>query len=416
MTIRSRFRALDTISVEGKTVLVRGDLNLPLKEGRILDETRLKNLAPTLARLSQGGARAVILSHLGRPLGKEPTLSLSQVEPLLRSFLLEESIESPLYFFPLEPQTGEKIRATPQNSIILLENTRFYPGEKTNDPSFREKLAELGDLYVNDALSCAHRKHASTYGLGFDLPAFMGVALERELEVLFQALSKPERPFAALIGGSKVSTKIGSLERIVSKVDTLILGGGLANIFLLASGKEIGLSLCEPEEIDRARKIMEQASYYNCRLVLPEDAVVSTSLDGTGIRVAKVDDVKKNEAIYDLGPASLERMSAALESHRTVLWNGSFGVFESPYFYKGSVEVAKLLTDLTWRAGVTTVAGGGDTIAALSYAQGETRYALTAGGAVLEWLAEGDLPTLAALRYSMTRRNRAPREELSVVK
>ena len=393
------FRTLDDLDVAGKRVLVRADLNVPLKDGRVTDSTRIDRSARTLRQLADRGARVVVLSHFGRPDGKVvPGMSLrAVVEPLAKA------VGGPVAFVEdcVGPAAEAAVAAVKPGGVLLLENLRFHAEEEKNDPNFARRLAALGDLYVNDAFSCAHRAHASTEALAHLLPAAAGRLMQAELEHLGKALEKPQRPVAALVGGAKVSTKIDLLRNLVGKVDLLIVGGGMANTFLAARGIEIGGSLAERDMAATARAIEAEAARHNCTVVLPIDAVVATTLKpGIESRAVDINAVPRDQVILDVGPATAAAVSRRLAECRTLVWNGPLGAFETPPFDQGTVVVAKAAAKLTGESRLLTVAGGGDTVAALAQAGvvDAFSYVSTAGGAFLEWLEGKELPGVAALK------------------
>jgi phosphoglycerate kinase len=393
-----RFRTLDDIDVSGKRVLLRADLNVPLKDGIVTDAMRIERLVPTIRALIDKGAKIVVLSHFGRPDGKrDPKYSLRPlVAPLSRLIGRDVSFA--------EDCIGESARrivdALQPGEVALLENLRFHPGEEENSPEFARTLAELGDVYVDDAFSAAHRAHASIAALARLLPAAAGKGMEAELRALEAALEHPARPVLALVGGAKVSTKLDLLRFVIGKVDVLAIGGAMANTLLFAEGKEVGRSLCERDMLDNARRILAAAQERNCRLILPDDAVVAAALArGAAVRTVGIDAVPSDMMILDIGPRTVARLSAALEEARTLVWNGPLGAFETPPFERGTIAVADKVAELTGAGKLLSVAGGGDTVAALAQAGATDRltYVSTAGGAFLEWLEGRELPGVAAL-------------------
>jgi phosphoglycerate kinase len=394
------FRTLDDIDVKGRRVLVRVDLNVPMKNGKVTDATRITRVAPTLAELASNGAKVVVLSHFGRPDGKRvDSMSLKPLaEPLSQALggkpvaFAEDCIGAP---------AKAVIDALKDGGVALLENTRFHAGEEANDPAFTKALAANGDVYVNDAFSAAHRAHASTAGLAKLLPAAAGRNMQAELEALGKALEMPRRPVAAIVGGAKVSSKLELLGNLVGKVDVLAIGGGMANTFLFAQGVEIGASLCERDMADTASKIMAKAAQASCALVLPQDAVVAEKLaPNMPTRTVAIDAVPKQQMILDIGPASAKALTERLAKCHTLVWNGPVGAFETAPFDAGTTAIARAVADLTKAGRLTSVAGGGDTVAALAHAgvEDELSYVSTAGGAFLEWLEGKDLPGVAALK------------------
>lgn len=393
------FVTLDHLSLENKTVLLRADLNVPVKNGVVSDTTRLARLVPTLRELSQAGAKIVILSHFGRPDGER--IEKESLRPVVPA--LEKLWGSPVAFAEdcVGPLAAAAVTALNAGEILVLENTRFHKGEKQNDPAFAAELAKLGDIYINDAFSVSHRAHASTEGLARLLPRAAGRLMEAELNALGKALSNPERPVAALVGGSKISTKLDLLENLVSKVDVLILGGGMANTFLAAQGINVGKSLHEANMLETARAIAERAVKQSCRILLPRDAVVATALHaGIATKTVPVDAVPLDGMMLDIGPESVKQIAEALSGCKTIVWNGPLGAFEFPPFDEATNAVARIVADLTGKGKVLSVAGGGDTVAALAHAGAVDKlsYVSTAGGAFLEWMEGKILPGVAALK------------------
>jgi phosphoglycerate kinase len=396
------FLTLDDIPLSGKTVLLRADLNLPVVNGKVTERARLERLLPTLKELKEKGARIVLLSHFGRPEGKpDPRFSLRPIAKELGD-LLGESIA--FAEDCIGPKAETAVRALHPGQILVLENTRFHEDEEKNNPAFAKQLASLGDVFVNDAFSAAHRAHASTVGLAGLLPSAAGRLMQEEIEMLEKALGKPERPLAAVIGGSKISTKLNLLHNLVGKVDILVLGGGMANTFLAAKGIAIGKSICEPEMFVNARDIAAKAEARGCHMLLPKDVVVATELKaGAAAKTVPVASVPTDQMILDLGPESVREIKESLAMCKTIVWNGPLGAFEIPPFDRATNEVAISVADLTKRGMVLSVAGGGDTMAALTGA-GVTHglsYISTAGGAFLEWLEGIELPGVTALRQAM---------------
>jgi len=392
------FRTLDDIDVRSKRVLVRVDLNVPVENGKVADTTRIERVAPTIREIADKGGKAILLSHFGRPKGPDPTQSLKLVAPAIAAVL-----KRPIAF--AEDCIGEKaaaaVNAMKPGDILCLENTRFHPGEERNDPDFVAQLAALGDIFVNDAFSAAHRAHASVEGLGRRLPSYAGRAMQDELEALTKVLQTPVRPLAAIVGGAKVSTKLDLLGSLLAKVDALIIGGGMANTFLAACGHSVGKSLCERNLLQTAHDIMDQAKSTRREIVLPVDAVVAREFAANApSRVVAVDGVGDEEMILDIGPRSIEHVCSVLARVKTLVWNGPFGAFELEPFDIGTVEVAEAAAELTAAGKIVTVAGGGDTVAALNAAGTADRfsYVSTAGGAFLEWLEGKSLPGVEVLR------------------
>jgi phosphoglycerate kinase len=393
-----RFNTLDDLSVTSKRVLVRADLNVPAKDGRITDATRIERLAPTLTELLAKGARVVVLSHFGRPKGgPDEANSLKFVVDTL-----SQAVGRPVAFAPdcIGPAAEQVVSALKDGEIALLENLRFHKGEEANDPAFADALAKLGDLYVDDAFSAAHRAHASIEGLAHRLPSAAGRLMQAELDALGRALDAPERPLAAIVGGSKISTKLDLLSNLVAKVDVLAIGGGMANTFLFAQGISVGKSLAERDMAETAREILAKAAERKCRIVLPVDALVATELKvGATVRTVAIDAVPADQMILDVGPKSAEALAALLGECRTLVWNGPLGAFEIPPFESGTMRVAREAARLTREGRLLSVGGGGDTVAALAMAKVDTQftYVSTAGGAFLEWLEGKTLPGVAAL-------------------
>ncbi|MDX9688874.1 MAG: phosphoglycerate kinase [Alphaproteobacteria bacterium] len=396
------FQTIDDFRLTGKVVLLRADLNVPMKDGLVSDSTRLERLLPTLRALQKAGAKIVLLSHFGRPKGKpNPEMSLRPVAKALGDILGE-----PVNF--AEDCIGDKPKAAigklENGQILVLENTRFYAEEEANNPAFAQKLAELGEVYINDAFSAAHRAHASTEAIARLLPSAAGRLMQEELNALNKALEKPEKPLAALIGGSKISTKLDLLNNLIAKVDILILGGGMANTFLAAKGINVGMSLYEADMLDTAREIMTKAEALGCHILLPKDAVVAGEL-GPNVETQTVaaNAIPSDKKIFDLGPASIKEVKECLDMCKTAIWNGPLGVFEVPPFDHATNEIAICVADLTKRGKMLSVAGGGDTVAALANA-GTTEglsYISTAGGAFLEWMEGKELPGVVALQKAV---------------
>lgn len=394
----SLFRTLDDVDVSGQRVLVRVDLNVPMDNGVVTDATRLTRILPTLREISGKGGKVVILAHFGRPKGRDAKDSLA---PVARA--LEGHLGQPVAF--AEDCVGETARAAidalPAGGVLVLENTRFHAGEEKNDPAFVAELAALGDIYVNDAFSAAHRAHASTEGLAHKLPAVAGRTMQAEIEALAHALEQPRRPVMAVVGGAKVSTKLELLGNLVRKVDVLVIGGGMANTFLAARGVNVGKSLCEHDLVGTAREIEEKARAAGCQIVLPVDGLLAKEFKANAPhRAAPVGDVGADEMILDIGPDSVAAIASELGKVQTLVWNGPFGAFELPPFDTGTVAVARIAAQLTQDGKLLSVAGGGDTVAALNHAGvGEQfSYVSTAGGAFLEWLEGKPLPGVDALR------------------
>ncbi len=394
----TNFRAIDDLNVAGKTVLVRGDLNVPVKDGRVSDSSRIDRLAPTLTELARKGAKVVVISHFGRPKGgPDSANSLRQVLPEL-----ERAVGAKVSFAEdcVGPRAKLAIGKMAAGSVILLENLRFHAGEEKNDRTFAKALAELADIYINDAFSCAHRAHASTEAIARLLPSAAGRLMQAELVALARALESPERPVAAVVGGAKISTKLDLLGNLVRRVDRLVLGGGMANTFLFAQGVSVGKSLCESDMADQARSIAEIAKQAGCSLILPEDAVVAREFKaGAANQVVPVSALPVDGMMLDIGPASIAAIVEQLKGCKTVVWNGPLGAFEIEPFDRGTNAVAQAVAALTQDGTLLSVAGGGDTVAALGHAGvvDAFSYVSAAGGAFLEWLEGKDLPGVAAL-------------------
>ncbi len=391
-------KTLDDVDVAAQRILVRADLNVPVHGGQVSDDTRLARVVPGLIALAARGARVIVLSHFGRPTGqRDPAMSLRPVADRLRA-LAGRDVAFADDCIGETAQTA--VGALADGGILVLENLRFHAGEEANDPAFVAALAELGDLYVNDAFSAAHRAHASTAGLAASLPKFAGPLLMEEINALRAALDKPERPTVAVVGGAKVSSKIPVLTNLVSKVDNLIIGGGMANTFLLAQGWPVGASLAEPDQRDVARDILARAQTAGCNIVLPADVVVAQKFEaGAPSRTSAVADVGETDMILDVGPGAVAHMSELLGGCRTLLWNGPLGAFEIAPFGAGTFGLAKRAAELTAAGGLASIAGGGDTVAALNAAgvTDQFTYVSSAGGAFLEWLEGRELPGVAAL-------------------
>jgi phosphoglycerate kinase len=394
----SAFPTIDDADVRNKRILLRLDLNVPMENGKVTDATRIERAAPTITELAGKGAKVILLSHFGRPKGRDPKDSLKPV-----AAAVAEIVKRPVAF--ADDCIGDTAEAAvaklKSGEILCLENTRFHKEEEKNDPAFVAALAKLGDIWVNDAFSAAHRAHASTEGLGHKLPAYAGRSMQAELEALTKALEAPERPVAAIVGGAKVSTKLDLLGNLVAKVNVLIIGGGMANTFLAAQGKAVGKSLAEHDLADTARDILEKAKAQRCEVVLPVDAVVAQKFEALApSRVVPVDAVGADDMILDIGPKSVEHVISVLARVKTVVWNGPFGAFELEPFDNGTIEVAEAAAELTAAGKLVTVAGGGDTVAALNAAgvAGRFTYVSTAGGAFLEWMEGKPLPGVEVLR------------------
>jgi phosphoglycerate kinase len=392
------FRTLDRVDVKGRRILLRVDLNVPIENGVVTDATRIQRAAPAITELADKGGKVILLSHFGRPKGRDPKHSLKPVAAEVARI-----IKRPVRF--AEDCIGEPaarvVGAMKPGDIVCLENTRFHPGEEKNDPAFVAELAKLGDIWVNDAFSAAHRAHASTEGLGHKLPAYAGRTMQAELEALSQALDHPQRPLAAIVGGAKISTKLDLLGNLLDKVNILIIGGAMANTFLLAQGKGVGKSLVEADLAGTAREIMAKAKATKREIVLPVDAVVAQKFEARApSRVIDIDKADGADIILDIGPRSVEQVVSVLARSKTLVWNGPFGAFEMEPFDNGTLEVAEAAAELSEAGELVSVAGGGDTVAALNVAGVADRltYVSTAGGAFLEWLEGKALPGVEVLR------------------
>ncbi|MGL4395494.1 MAG: phosphoglycerate kinase [Hyphomicrobium sp.] len=393
-----KLKTTDGIDVKGKRVLVRADLNVPVKNGRVTDATRLERLVPGLKSLAARGAKVVVLSHFGRPKGgPEAEFTLKPVADALAQLLGQ-----PVAFG--QDCVGAEAKATvdalADGGIAVLENLRFHKGEEKNDAAFAAELAKLGDLFVGDAFSCAHRAHASTDALAHLLPAYAGPLLMEEIDALCRALEKPERPTAAVVGGMKVSTKIPVLTNLVAKVDKLIIGGGMANTFLQSLGRMTGQSIAEPDYHSTAREIMAEAKAKGCQLILPVDAVVADGFaEDVTTEIVSIHKVPFDKMILDVGPETVAHVAREIEGCRTLLWNGPMGAFEIEKFAGGTYALARQVAAMTKAGKLVSVAGGGDTVAALNNAgvTADFTYVSTAGGAFLEWLEGRELPGIVAL-------------------
>ena len=395
------FRTLDDIGhVNGKRVLVRVDLNVPVADGKVTDLTRIERVAPTIIELADKGAKVVLLAHFGRPKdGPSPEFSL---EPIARA--TSDVIGRPVAF--VSDCIGEKaagaVFAMMPGDIALLENTRFYKGEEKNDPDFADKLAANGDLFVNDAFSAAHRAHASTEGLAHRLPAFAGRTMQAELEALEKGLGNPAKPVVAIVGGAKISTKLDLLLNLVRKVDALVIGGGMANTFLAARGTDVGKSLCEHDLAQTARQIMIEAATAGCAIILPSDAVVAKEFKaGAASETVAIDKVPADGMILDVGPKTVATIGEWIDRAATLVWNGPLGAFEIEPFDRATVDAAQHAAKRTREGRLVSVAGGGDTVAALNQAgvADDFTYVSTAGGAFLEWMEGKELPGVKVLEH-----------------
>jgi phosphoglycerate kinase len=394
----NNFRTLDHVDVKGKRVLVRVDLNVPLENGVVTDATRIERVAPAITEIADKGGKVILLSHFGRPKGRDTKNSLKPVAAEVARI-----IKRPVKFVDdcIGATAEAAVAAMKPGDIVCLENTRFYPGEEKNEPEFVASLAKLGDLWVNDAFSAAHRAHASTEGLGHKLPAYAGRTMQAELDALGKALDHPARPVAAIVGGAKISSKLDLLGNLLQKVDVLIIGGAMANTFLLAQGKPVGKSLVEADLVKTAQEIMAKAAAAKREIVLPVDAVVAQKFEANApSRAVEIAAVGESDMILDIGPRSVEQAVSVLARVKTLVWNGPFGAFEMEPFDNGTVEVAEAAAELTTAGKLVTVAGGGDTVAALNVAGVADRlsYVSTAGGAFLEWMEGKALPGVEVLR------------------
>jgi phosphoglycerate kinase len=392
------FRTLDHVDVKGKRVLMRVDLNVPVENGVVSDSTRIERVAPAITEIADKGGKVILLSHFGRPKGYDPKQSLKPV-----AAEVSRIIKRPVKFADdcIGEIAQQAVAAMKPGDILCLENTRFHAGEEKNDSAFVSALAKLGDIWVNDAFSAAHRAHASTEGLGHKLPAYAGRTMQAELEALADALEDPQRPLTAIVGGAKVSTKLDLLGNLLDKVNALIIGGAMANTFLLAQGKNVGKSLAEPDLVPTAREIMDKAKSKKREIILPVDVVTAPKLEANASsRVLDADKVGGADMILDIGPRSVEKVVSVLARAKTLVWNGPFGAFEVEPFDNGTVEVAEAAAELTEAGKLVSVAGGGDTVAALNVAGVADRltYVSAAGGAFLEWLEGKRLPGVEVLR------------------
>lgn len=396
----SSFKTLDDLGdITGKIALVRVDLNLPMKDGSATDVSRVEAVKPTILELADKGAKVLLLAHYGRPKGKRfSTMSTSFVQGDV-----EKVLDKEIMFIPevMGPVVEQSIGILANGDIGLLDNVRFWPGEEANDPEFARGMAAHGDFYVNDAFSAAHRAHASTEGLAHHLPAYAGRAMEVELKALDAALGNPEAPVAAVVGGAKVSTKLDVLTNLVGKVQHLIIGGGMANTFLAAKGVDVGKSLCEHELTDTANRIIDEAAHAGCTVHLPYDVVVAKEFaaNPASLRTCNVHEVGEDEMILDVGPLATEALADVLKTCRTLVWNGPMGAFETEPFDTATVALARTAAALTQDGSLISVAGGGDTVAALAHAgvKDDFTFVSTAGGAFLEWMEGKPLPGVAAL-------------------
>jgi len=393
-----QFKTLDQATVAGQRVLVRADLNVPMKDGRVTDATRLERLLPTLKALTDKGAKVIVLSHFDRPKGKRvPEMSLKPVAAALAK-LLGRAV--PFADDCIGASAAKVVNALSDGDIAVLENLRYHKGEEANDTAFAKELAALGDIYVNDAFSAAHRAHASTEAIARLLPAYAGLQMQAELDALAAALENPKKPVMAIVGGSKVSTKLDLLLNLVAKVNKLVIGGGMANTFLHAQGVDVGNSLCERDLTETARQVLTKATALGCQIILPQDVVIADALKpGVANTVTTIDAIPPGQMILDIGPASAKTVAAQLGGCKTLLWNGPVGAFETKPFDEGTLTIAKAAAELTRQGALVSIAGGGDTVAALNAAgvTDDFTYVSSAGGAFLEWLEGKDLPGVSAL-------------------
>lgn len=393
------FRTLQGADLSSKTALVRVDFNVPMENGQITDDTRLRAALPTINLLSKAGAKVVLLAHFDRPKGKRvPEMSLKPVLPALSKLVGQNVAWADDCIGADAKAVIDGLKA---GGVALLENLRYHAGEEKNDPAFAAELAKLGDIYVNDAFSAAHRAHASTEGVAKLLPAYPGLSMERELSALDAALGNPQRPVIGIVGGSKVSTKLDLLKNLVTKLDKLAIGGGMANTFLYAQGHDVGASYCEKDLAETAREIIRLAGQNNCKLFLPIDIVVAEQMArGVPTRVRGLGSVDEHERILDAGPETVTRLKRAMANSKTLIWNGPLGVFEIPPFDKGTVEAAKEAARLAKAGELVAVAGGGDTVSAMHHAgvAADLTFISTAGGAFLEWMEGKELPGVEALK------------------
>ncbi len=383
----------------GKKIVVRADLNVPFKDGKITDDTRIKRFAPTAKLLSDNGAKVIVITHLGRPDGeKNKDFTTKILVDTLSKYILK-----PVSF--VDDVIGGKVKtavnAMQNGDVILTENVRFYKEEEKNDDTFSKQLSELGEIFVDDAFSCSHRAHSSTVGITKYLPSFAGLLMNEEVTALSKALLTPKKPNVAIIGGAKVSTKINLLNNISSKVDSIIIGGAMANTFLMAKGYNVGASMAESDMIDTAKNILKTAEKNNCKIILPVDVVVASDLnDAKNVKNIDIKDISNDDKIFDIGEKTIQNIKEILSAAKTILWNGPVGVFEVIPFNKATNEIAKTVADVTKNNGVISVAGGGDTVSAInkSGADGKSfTYISTAGGAFLEWLEGKQLPAIVPL-------------------
>lgn len=395
------FKTLDDFDLAGKRVLVRADLNVPVADGKVTDATRIERLVPTIREIIKVDGKAIILSHFGRPKGKvNPEFSLEMVVPAVA-----DEMGHPVGFIATDwtdvSKAKQAIDEAPAGSILVLENTRFHPGEEDNDVELAQRMASLGDIFVNDAFSAAHRAHASTEAIAHLLPAAAGRAMQAELEALESGLGKPQRPVIAIVGGAKVSTKLELLGNLINKVEALVIGGAMANTFLHAGGLGVGKSLAEKEMAETANTIRDKAEAAKCAVILPIDATVAWHFEANAPhRYYGADAIDPEGMILDIGPGSIERIKGAIDEAKTVVWNGPLGAFEMAPFDQGTVEIARYVAERTKAGKLVSVAGGGDTVGALAHAgvKDSFTYVSTAGGAFLEWMEGKPLPGVEALK------------------
>jgi phosphoglycerate kinase len=392
------FRTLDQADVKGKRVLLRVDLNVPTENGKVTDATRIERIAPTITEIADKGGKVILLAHFGRPKGADPKESLKPI-----AAAVAHVINRPVAFAEdcIGPKAESAVAAMKPGDILCLENTRFHKGEEKNDPAFVAELAKLGDLWVNDAFSAAHRAHASTEGLGHKLPAYAGRTMQAELEALSKALEAPKKPVIAIVGGAKVSTKLELLENLITKVEALVIGGAMANTFLHAQGFNVGKSLVEKNMAGTARRILDKAENGSCAIILPVDAIVAYHFQAnTPSHAYGVDAIPAEGMMLDVGDQSIERVKGAIDEAATLVWNGPMGAFELHPFEKATVEIARYAATRTKAGKLISVAGGGDTVAALNAADvaNQFTYVSTAGGAFLEWMEGKPLPGVEVLR------------------
>ena len=396
----SKFKTIEGMDFAGKRVLLRADLNVPVQDGKVTDATRIERVVPTIREIVKAGGKAILISHFGRPKGKvDKEFSLEQVVPAI-----VEATGHPVGFIDTDwtdmQPVGEAIDDAPDGSVLVLQNTRFHPGEEENDPELAKRMASLGDIYINDAFSAAHRAHASTEGIAHLLPSAAGLAMQAELEALEAGLGAPKKPVIAVVGGAKVSTKLDLLQNLVAKVDALVIGGAMANTFLLAEGVGIGKSLAEKGMEDTVNAILDKAQQSGCAIIVPVDGVVAwTFAANAPHQVYGLDAMDPEGMILDVGPLSRDRIKAAIDEAATLVWNGPLGAFETVPFDAGTSEIAKYVAARTKAGKLVSVAGGGDTVSALAHAgvKDDLTYVSTAGGAFLEWMEGKVLPGVAAL-------------------